>query len=112
MFGSHINKMKNNTRQISSQQQRSRKSENERKKRQNMSNEQIENHLSRRHENYRRRKEQEKQAQTFCIINSQSRVPFQNFTNMTFPRSLFQGTRDSEADLSRIIHVNDVALGW
>ncbi|KAI5419900.1 hypothetical protein KIW84_043887 [Lathyrus oleraceus] len=29
---------------------------------------------------------------------------------MTFPRSHFQGTHDSEADPSRITHVNDVAL--
>jgi hypothetical protein len=104
--------MENNTRQISSQQQRSRRSENERKRRQNMSNEQRENNLSRRRGNYRRRKEQEKQAQTSRHINSQSRVPFQNFTNMTFPRSHFQGTHDSEAGPSRITHVNDVALGW
>ncbi|KAI5438717.1 hypothetical protein KIW84_024444 [Lathyrus oleraceus] len=75
-----------------------------------MSNEQRENNLSRRRENYRRRKEQEKQAQTSRPINSQSRVPFQNFTNMTFPRSHFQGTHDSEAGPSRITHVNDVAL--
>ncbi|KAI5415974.1 hypothetical protein KIW84_041129 [Lathyrus oleraceus] len=74
-----------------------------------MSNEQRENNLSRRRENYRRRKEQEKQAQTSRHINSQSRVPFQNFTNMTFPRSHFQGTHDSEAGPSRITHVNDVA---
>ncbi|XP_050890313.1 uncharacterized protein LOC127095705 [Lathyrus oleraceus] len=102
--------MENNIRQISSQQQRSRRAENERKRRQNMSNEQRENNLSRRRENYRRRKEQEKQAQTSRHINSQSRVPFQNFTNMTFPRSHFQGTHDSEAGPSRITHVNDVAL--
>ncbi|KAI5399295.1 hypothetical protein KIW84_064601 [Lathyrus oleraceus] len=102
--------MENNTRQISSQQQRSRRSENERKRRQNISNEQRENNLSRRRENYRRRKEQEKQAQTSRPINSQSRGSFQNFTNMTFPRSHFQGTHDSEADPSRITHVNDVAL--
>ncbi|KAI5425395.1 hypothetical protein KIW84_031266 [Lathyrus oleraceus] len=43
-------------------------------------------------------------------MNSQSRVPFQNFTNMTFPISHFQGTRDSEVSSSRITHVNDVAL--
>ncbi|KAI5418014.1 hypothetical protein KIW84_042594 [Lathyrus oleraceus] len=66
-----------------------------------MSNKQRENNLSRRRENYRRRKEQEKQAQTSLPINSQSRVPFQNFTNMTFPRSHFQGTHDSEADPNR-----------
>ncbi|KAI5447791.1 hypothetical protein KIW84_015297 [Lathyrus oleraceus] len=75
-----------------------------------MSNEQRENNLSRRRENYRRRKEQEKQAQTSRPINSQSRVPFQNFINMTFPRSHIQGTHDSEVDPSRITHVNDVAL--
>ncbi|KAI5419750.1 hypothetical protein KIW84_043783 [Lathyrus oleraceus] len=75
-----------------------------------MSNEQRENNLSRRRENYRRRKEQEKQAQTSRPINSQSRVPFQNFTNMTCPRSHFQGTHDSEVGPSRITHVNDVAL--
>ncbi|KAI5423334.1 hypothetical protein KIW84_046346 [Lathyrus oleraceus] len=75
-----------------------------------MSNKQRENNLSRRRKNYRRRKEQEKQAQTSRPINSQSRVPFQNFTNITFPRSHFQGAHDSEADPSRITHVNDVAL--
>ncbi|KAI5429878.1 hypothetical protein KIW84_034457 [Lathyrus oleraceus] len=48
----------------------SRRSENERKRRQNMSNEQRENNLSRRRENYRRRKEQEKQAQTSRPINN------------------------------------------
>lgn len=77
-----------------------------------MSNEKRENHLSRRRENYRLRKEQEKQAQISRTLNSQSRVTFQNFTNMTFPRSHFQGTHDSEIDPSRITHVNDVALGW
>ncbi|KAI5429030.1 hypothetical protein KIW84_033863 [Lathyrus oleraceus] len=76
-----------------------------------MSNELRENHLSRGHENYRRRKEQDKQVQTSRPINSQSRIPFQNFTSMTFPRSHFQGTHDNEADQSRITHVNDVALG-
>ncbi|KAI5438474.1 hypothetical protein KIW84_024275 [Lathyrus oleraceus] len=88
----------------------SRRGENERKRRQNMSNEQKENHLSRQHENYRRRKEQEKQAQTYCPINSQSRVLFQNFTNMTFPRSHFEGTQDTEVGPSRISYANDVAL--
>ncbi|KAI5407593.1 hypothetical protein KIW84_053737 [Lathyrus oleraceus] len=88
----------------------SRRAENERKRRQNMSNELRENNSLRRRENYKRRKEQEKQVQTSRPINSQSRVPFQNFTNMTFPRSHFQGTRDSEVGSSRITHVNDVAL--
>ncbi|KAI5446739.1 hypothetical protein KIW84_014545 [Lathyrus oleraceus] len=89
-----------------------RRAENERKMRQNMSNGQREHPLSRRRENHRRRKEQEKQAQTSRTINSQSRVPFQNFTNMTFPLSHFQETHDSEVGPSRITHVNDVALGW
>ncbi|KAI5439439.1 hypothetical protein KIW84_025004 [Lathyrus oleraceus] len=102
--------MKNNTRQISTQQQRSRRVENERKRRQNMSNEQRENHLSRQRKNYRRRKEQEKQAQTSYPTNSQSRVPFKFFTNMTLPRSHFQGTYDSEVGSSRITCANDVAF--
>lgn len=104
--------MENNIRQISSQQQMSRRDENERKRRQNMNNKQRENHLLRRRENYRWRQEQEEQAQTSRTINNQSKVPFQNFTNMTFSRSHFQGTHDSDTDPSRITHIHDVTLGW
>ncbi|CAK8571271.1 unnamed protein product [Lathyrus sativus] len=104
--------MENNTRQISSQQQRARRAKNERKMRQNMNLEQRENYLSIQRDNYRRRKEQDKQAQTSRTMNSRRRVPFQNFTNMRSPISHFQGTHDNEVGPSRITHVNDVALGW
>ncbi|CAK8531334.1 unnamed protein product [Lathyrus sativus] len=104
--------MENNTRQISSQQQRARRTENERKRRQNMNIEQRENYLSIRRDIYRQQKEQDKQAQISRTMNSRRRVLFQNFTNMRSPISHFQGTHDNEADLSRITHVNDVALGW
>ncbi|CAK8565339.1 unnamed protein product [Lathyrus sativus] len=68
--------MENNTHQISSQQQRARRAKNERKRRQNMNVEQRENHLLIQCGNYRRRKEQDKQAQTSRTINSRRRVPF------------------------------------
>ncbi|CAK8536795.1 unnamed protein product [Lathyrus sativus] len=104
--------MENNTCQISSQQQRARMAENEKIRRQNMNLEQRETYLSLRHDNYRRRKEQDKKVQTSRTMNSRRRVSFQNFTNMRSPISHFQGTHDNEADPSRIAHVNDVALGW
>ncbi|CAK8537155.1 unnamed protein product [Lathyrus sativus] len=104
--------MENNTRQISSQQQRARRGENERKRRQNMNIEQRENYLSIRCDNYRQRKEQHKQAQTSHTMNSRRRVPFQNFTNMRSPISHFKGNHDNEAGPGRITHVNDVELSW
>lgn len=106
-------KMDKRTRQPLSQNQKQRKATYERKRKQQLSDEQRELQLFRKRENYKRRKEKDKQAPhpVSHTEKRQSNGQSQNFPNISFSRGHFQGTHDSEAGPSRIRHVNDVALG-
>jgi hypothetical protein len=78
-----------------------------------MDNEQTQQQLLQRRENYKRRKEKEKgnEVEISCTNDIvEPNVPNQIFTAMNFSNTHFQGTHDNEAE-SSTIHINDPTLG-
>jgi len=76
-----------------------------------MDNEQTQQRLLQRRENYKRRKEKEKEVEISCTNDIvETKVPNQIFTATDFSNKHFQGTHDNEAE-SSLIHINDPTLG-
>ncbi|XP_045790386.1 uncharacterized protein LOC123885165 isoform X2 [Trifolium pratense] len=101
--------MEKNRNQLSREQQRQIRAAYERKRKERMNNEQTQERLFRRRENYKKQKE--RRTNVNISNNLQPRVPSQHFTIMNFPRSHFQGTHDHEAGPSNVTRINDATLG-
>ena len=75
-----------------------------------MNNEQTQQRLLQRRENYKQRKEKGNEVEISCTNDIvEQNVPNQIFTAMNFSNTHFQGTHDNKIELSTI-HINDLTL--
>jgi len=105
--------MGNSKSQLSREDHHKVRTEYERKRKQRMDNEQTQQRLLQRRENYKRRKKKEKENEVEISYTNdivEANVPNQIFTAMNFSNTHFQGTHDNEAE-SSTIHINDPTLG-
>jgi len=83
------------------------------KRKQRMNNEQTQQRLLQRRENYKQREKTKKgnEVEISCTNDIvEPNVPNQIFTAMNFSNTHFQGTHNNEAE-SNTIHINDPTLG-
>jgi len=91
--------MGNNKSQLSRKDHQKVRAEYERKRKQRMYNEQTQQRLLQKRENYKRRKEKGNEVEISCTNDIvEPNMPNQIFTAMNFSNTHFQGTHDNEAE--------------